>query len=86
MGVKYTNIFHCNTLQNLPKLEFLVGKHAIWQPWYKSHPFGIDVSVRISSSGEAARNVDEQLVAEFDLVRFQLKRHFCSNFSKHRFR
>jgi hypothetical protein len=22
--VKYTNIFHCKTLQNLPKLEFLV--------------------------------------------------------------
>jgi hypothetical protein len=30
---KYTKIFHCNTLQNLPKLGFLVWKQTIWQPW-----------------------------------------------------
>jgi hypothetical protein len=24
MAIKYTNIFHCKTLQSLPKLEFLV--------------------------------------------------------------
>jgi hypothetical protein len=29
MVIKYTNISHCKTLQNLPKLE----KYAIWQPW-----------------------------------------------------
>jgi hypothetical protein len=34
MATKYTNIFHCKTLQNLPKLGFLVRKYAvcIWQP------------------------------------------------------
>jgi hypothetical protein len=32
MAIKYTNIFHCLTLQNLPKFGFLVGKYAIWQP------------------------------------------------------
>jgi hypothetical protein len=32
MAIKYTNIFHCKTLQNLPKLGFLVWKYAIWQP------------------------------------------------------
>jgi hypothetical protein len=28
---KYTDIFHCKSLQNLPKLGFLVWKYAIWQ-------------------------------------------------------
>jgi hypothetical protein len=32
MDIKYTNIFHCKTLQNFPKLGFLVWKYAIWQP------------------------------------------------------
>jgi hypothetical protein len=33
MAIKYTNIFHCKTLQNLPKLGlFLVWEYAIWQP------------------------------------------------------
>jgi hypothetical protein len=27
-----TNIFHCKTLPNLPKLGLLVWKYAIWQP------------------------------------------------------
>jgi hypothetical protein len=26
-------IFHCKTLQNLPKSGFLVWKYIIWQPW-----------------------------------------------------
>jgi hypothetical protein len=33
MAIKYTNIFHCKTLQNLPKSGFLVRKETIWQPW-----------------------------------------------------
>jgi hypothetical protein len=33
MAIKYTNIFHCKTLQSLPKLEFLVWKQTIRQPW-----------------------------------------------------
>jgi hypothetical protein len=33
MAIKYTNIFHCKTLQNIPKLGFLVRKETIWQPW-----------------------------------------------------
>jgi hypothetical protein len=32
-GHKNTNIFDCNTLQNLPKSWFLVQKHAIWRHW-----------------------------------------------------
>jgi hypothetical protein len=35
MAIKYTNIFHCKTLQKLPKLVFLVRKYAIWQPFVK---------------------------------------------------
>jgi hypothetical protein len=32
MALKFTNIFRRNTLQNLPKFEFLVWKYTIWQP------------------------------------------------------
>jgi hypothetical protein len=32
MAIKYTNIFHFNKFQNLPKLGFLVRKYTIWQP------------------------------------------------------
>jgi hypothetical protein len=32
MDIKYTNIFHCKTLQKLPKLGFLVSKQTIWHP------------------------------------------------------
>jgi hypothetical protein len=34
MSKQYSNILHCKTLQNLPKLRwFLVWKLTIWQPW-----------------------------------------------------
>jgi hypothetical protein len=36
MVIKYTNIFHCKTFQNLPKLGFLVWKCTIWQPCFQS--------------------------------------------------
>jgi hypothetical protein len=32
MAKKYNNIVYFKTLQNLPKLGFLVWKYAIWQP------------------------------------------------------
>jgi predicted aldo/keto reductase-like oxidoreductase len=32
MAIKYTCIFYRKTLQNLPKLVFLVRKRTIWQP------------------------------------------------------
>jgi hypothetical protein len=32
VAIKYTNIFHRMTLQNLSKLLFLVWKQTIWQP------------------------------------------------------
>jgi hypothetical protein len=32
MAIEYSKIFHSNTLQNLPKLGFLVSKRTIWQP------------------------------------------------------
>jgi hypothetical protein len=38
LSINYTNFFHCKTLQNLPKLGFLVWKYAIWQPWSASLP------------------------------------------------
>jgi hypothetical protein len=31
MAIKFTNIIHCKTLQNLPKLVFLGWKYTIWQ-------------------------------------------------------
>jgi hypothetical protein len=32
MAIQIVNIFCCKTLQNLPKLGFLVWKYTIWQP------------------------------------------------------
>jgi hypothetical protein len=32
IAITNTNIFHCKTLHNLPKLEFLAWKYTIWQP------------------------------------------------------
>jgi hypothetical protein len=32
VSIKYTNIFDCKTLKNLPKFGFLVWKQTIWQP------------------------------------------------------
>jgi hypothetical protein len=33
-AIKYTNIFHFQALQNLPKFGFLaLCKNTIWQPW-----------------------------------------------------
>jgi hypothetical protein len=33
IAIKYMNIFHCKTLQNLPKFGFLVWKYTFWQFW-----------------------------------------------------
>jgi hypothetical protein len=33
MDIKFTNIFNCKALQNLPKFVFLVWKYTIWQPF-----------------------------------------------------
>jgi hypothetical protein len=33
MAIKYTDIFHCKILPNLPKPGYLAWKYAIWQPW-----------------------------------------------------
>jgi hypothetical protein len=32
MAIKYTNIFPCKNLKNIPKLGFSVWNYAIWQP------------------------------------------------------
>jgi hypothetical protein len=34
---RYTNIFNCKNLQNLPKFGFLVSKRTIWQPCSKNN-------------------------------------------------
>jgi hypothetical protein len=34
VSIKYTNIFHYKTPQNLSKLGFLVRKQTIWQPCF----------------------------------------------------
>jgi hypothetical protein len=38
MDKKYADIFHSKALQNLPKVGFLVWKHAIWQPCVRLPP------------------------------------------------
>jgi hypothetical protein len=39
VSIKYTVLFHCKTLQNLPKFGFLVWKQTIWQPWPRNVGF-----------------------------------------------
>jgi hypothetical protein len=46
MAIKYTNIFHRNTLQNLPKLVFLVWKQTIWQPSSELARAGFEIHLR----------------------------------------
>jgi hypothetical protein len=51
MAIKYTNNIHCNTLQNLPKLGFLVWKYSIWQSWRafdRLTDFSKQVSLRLN--------------------------------------
>jgi hypothetical protein len=36
VSIKYTVIFHCKTLRNLPKFGFLVWNQTIWQPCFFS--------------------------------------------------
>jgi hypothetical protein len=38
MAMKCSSIFNCKTLQNLPRLGFLVLKYAIWQPCGRVQP------------------------------------------------
>jgi hypothetical protein len=55
MVIKYTKIFHSKTLQNLPKLGFLVLKQTIWQPWFerfKKVRTVESISSRMTGSGE----------------------------------
>jgi hypothetical protein len=33
MVIKYTKVFHSKAFNSIPKLEFLVWKYTIWQPW-----------------------------------------------------
>jgi hypothetical protein len=35
VSIKYTILFHCKTLQNLPRFGFLDWKQTIWQPWFQ---------------------------------------------------
>jgi hypothetical protein len=41
MAIEYTNLSHSKTLQNLPKLGFLVLKYTIWQPCLAHKKFDV---------------------------------------------
>jgi hypothetical protein len=47
VSIKYTNIFHCKTLQNLPKLEFLVWKKPSGKPGKETSLFKIFLGQRL---------------------------------------
>jgi hypothetical protein len=50
MVIKNTKIFHCQTLQNSPKLGFLVWKQTIWQPCRAAVKWGATVRRPIEKS------------------------------------
>jgi hypothetical protein len=35
-ALRYTNVFHSNTFQKIPKLGFWVREYTIWQPWFRA--------------------------------------------------
>jgi hypothetical protein len=55
VSMKYTIVFHCKTLQNLPKFGYFVLKQTIWQPWYDMTPFSL--SQRVSFISEFPREI-----------------------------
>jgi hypothetical protein len=61
VSIKYTNIFLCKTLQNLPKFGFLVRKQTIWHPWSQSKKFDQHKMLTIHSRGRS----EESFVARF---------------------
>jgi hypothetical protein len=44
LAIKCTNTFQSEALQNLPKLEYLVRKDTIWQPWTGRRRVATDTS------------------------------------------
>jgi hypothetical protein len=54
-----TKIFHCKTLQNLPKSGFLVLRHAIWQPCFSPENFSRQlVDEDVLEAGQELRKAD----------------------------
>jgi hypothetical protein len=53
VSIKYTNIFHCKTLQNLSKFGFWVWKQTIWQPCSGANPFDRELQLRRSKNSIA---------------------------------
>jgi hypothetical protein len=39
--IEYINYFHSQALKHLPKLEFLLWKYTIWQPWFWRRRFRV---------------------------------------------
>jgi hypothetical protein len=57
VSIKYTDIFHIKTLQNLPKFGFLVWKQTIWQPcWVVAFVTGPTFGWRHSLKKSCLRN------------------------------
>jgi hypothetical protein len=52
MTIKYTSIFHSKAFQNLPRLEILVWKQTIWQPWFSPFCHAIDSLIGEFSTGQ----------------------------------
>jgi hypothetical protein len=65
--MKYINIFHCKTLQNLHKFGFMVWIQTVWQPWYP----GANPTI-VSYNASAAKIYN----AKSSLLRFENKNIF----------
>jgi hypothetical protein len=81
VSIKYTNVFHCKTLQNLPKFGFLVRKQ-IWQPWSQTKNNISEKKIRWRKifSDHLRLNVP---IIRFEKIRFQdlkLKSDKSTNF------
>jgi hypothetical protein len=73
MGIKYTNIFHCKSLQNLPKLGFLGLKiyHLATVHVVRHVDFFVRVVAVRQRVGDGAAARDDQVVPDAGRLRQQ---------------
>jgi hypothetical protein len=74
--IKYTNSVHCQTLQNLPKLGFLVWKYTIWHPWREGvKRIEWDVCKATKKRLKTMRNHEQRMTKHFFITCKLLEHH-----------
>jgi hypothetical protein len=72
VSLKYTIIFHCKTLQNLPKFGFLVWKQTIWQPCL-NHFFAACLQRQLSNRFQVENLLCSHELESVDIINCKLR-------------